>query len=58
MYKRQLEYNLKRSLGIECSMEEIEIGISEVKETMEHVIFYHDARNDILNCLKQFEVNK
>lgn len=53
-----LEYNLKRSLGIECSMEEIEIGISEVKETMEHVVFYNDAKNDILNCLKQFYNSK
>lgn len=53
-----LEYNLKRSLGIECSMEEIEIGISEVKETMEHVIFYNDAKKNILNCLKQFYNSK
>lgn len=47
-----LEYNLKRSLGIECSAEETEIGISEVRDTMAHVIYYHDAKNDILNCLK------
>ena len=53
-----LEYNIKRSLGIECSKEEIEVGISEVKETMAHVIFYHDAKYDILNCLQQFEANK
>ena len=51
-----LEYNLKRSLGLECSEEEIEIGIEQVKETMAHVIFYNDIKDDILNCLKQFEV--
>lgn len=48
-----LEYNVKRSLGIECSEDEIEIGLSEVKDTMAHVIYYHDAKKDILNCLKQ-----
>ncbi|MCH5193065.1 MAG: aminoglycoside phosphotransferase family protein [Oscillospiraceae bacterium] len=47
-----LEYNVKRSLGIDCSEEEIATGISEVKETMEHVIYYHDAKKDILDCLK------
>lgn len=46
-----LEYNVKRSLGIECSKEEIEVGISEVKHTMTHIIYYHHARNDIINCL-------
>lgn len=51
-----LEYNLKRSLGLECSEEEIEIGIEQVKETMAHVSFYNDIKDDILNCLKQFEV--
>ena len=47
-----LEYNVKRSLGIECSAEETAVGISEVKDTMAHVIYYHDAKNDILHCLK------
>lgn len=48
-----LEYNVKRSLGIECSEDEIEMGISEVKDTMAHVIYYHEAKTDILNCLRQ-----
>ena len=48
-----LEYNVKRSLGIECSEEEIELGISEVKNTLKHVIYYHTAKNDIINCLNQ-----
>jgi len=47
-----LEYNVRRSLGIECSKEEIEPGISEVKSTMAHIIYYHSAKNDIINCLK------
>lgn len=47
-----LEYNVKRALGIECSAEEIKMGISEVKETMAHVLYYHDAKKDILDCLK------
>ncbi|MCH5348621.1 MAG: aminoglycoside phosphotransferase family protein [Oscillospiraceae bacterium] len=48
-----LEYNVKRSLGIECSEDEIEMGISEVKDTMAHVIYYHEAKTDMLNCLRQ-----
>lgn len=47
-----LEYNLKRSLGIECSEKEIEVGISEVKDTMAHVLYYHDAKKDILDRLR------
>lgn len=48
-----LEYNLKRSLGIECSEEEIETGISEVKDTMAHVLYYHEAEKEILKCLRE-----
>lgn len=51
-----MQYNLKRALGIECSMEEIEIGMSQVKETMAHVIFYNEDKDDILYCLNQFEI--
>lgn len=47
-----LEYNVKRALGIECSDEEIEMGVAQVKETIEHVIYYHEAKKDILDCLK------
>lgn len=46
-----LEYNVKRSVGIECSVEEMELGISEVKDTIAHVIYYYRVRNDIIkNC--------
>ena len=48
-----LEYNVKRSLGIECSEDEIDVGFSEVKETMNHMLYYHEARNKIIDCLKQ-----
>ncbi len=48
-----LEYNVKRSLGMECSAEEIQLGISEVKDTMAHVIYYHDAKQDIIKNLSE-----
>ena len=37
-----LEYNVKRSLGMECAEDEVELGISEVKATMAHVVYYRD----------------
>lgn len=44
-----LEFNIKRSLMIECdTKEEQQIGINEVKETIEHVIYYNKVKNDIL----------
>lgn len=49
-----LEYNVKRALGIECSEEEIAMGISEVKETISHLIYYDNARDEIMDCLKEF----
>ena len=34
---------------IDCdAKEEQEIGISEVKETIEHVVYYYKIKNDIL----------
>ena len=46
-----LEYNVKRALGIDCGEDEIEMGISEVRETMEHIVYYHGVRDEILECL-------
>ena len=44
-----LEFNIKRSLMIDCdAKEEQEIGISEVKETIEHIVYYYKIKNDIL----------
>ena len=44
-----LEYNIKRALGMECYAEEIETGISEVRDTIIQVVYYHKIREDILN---------
>lgn len=46
-----LEYNVKRALGIDCGEDEIELGVSEVHETMEHIVYYHNIKDKILNCL-------
>lgn len=48
-----LEYNVRRSLGMDCSKEEVEIGISQVRHTMAQIIYYHEAKEYILNCLGQ-----
>lgn len=52
-----LEYNVKRSLGIECSREEVEVGISEVKNTIKHIVYYHDAKSNIINSLENVSRN-
>lgn len=44
-----LEYNIKRALMIECDTEEEQLlGMSEVKETVEHIIYYDKIKDDIL----------
>ena len=49
-----LEFNIKRSLMIECdTKEEQEIGMNEVKETIEHVVYYDKVKNDILNNINE-----
>ncbi len=48
-----LKYNIKRVLGIDCAIEEREIGVSEVRNTIAQVIYYDKARNSILNYLEQ-----
>lgn len=50
-----LEYNVKRALGIECSEEEIALGTEQVKETIAHVIYYHEAKKDILECANRIK---
>jgi len=47
-----LEYNIKRALMLETdSEEEQQLGIKEVKETLEHIIYYDSIKNEILkNC--------
>lgn len=47
-----LEYSLKRVLGIDCGEDEKEIGIEQVKETIQHIIYYAKMREQILeNCM-------
>lgn len=49
-----LEFNIKRSLMIECdTKEEQEIGLNEVKETIEHVVYYDKVKDKILNTIEE-----
>ena len=44
-----LEFNIKRSLMIDCDTEEEQrIGLNEVKVTLEHIIYYNNIKDDIL----------
>lgn len=48
-----LEFNIKRALEIECNTkEEQELGFNEVKDTIEHVMYYKKEKEQILNNLK------
>jgi thiamine kinase-like enzyme len=47
-----LEYNIKRALMIECAdAEEQRLGIEQVKETINHVIYYAFIKNELLENL-------
>lgn len=47
-----LEYNVKRVLGIDCVDDEKEIGIEQVEETVQHIIFYAEMKKQILeHCI-------
>lgn len=47
-----LEYNIKRALMIECAdAEEQRLGIEQVKETINHVIYYALIKNELLGNL-------
>jgi len=44
-----LEFNIKRSLLIDCdTIEEQKIGLIEVKETIEHVVYYDKVKEEVL----------
>ena len=47
-----LEYNIKRALMLETdSEEEQQLGINEVRETINHVAYYNSIKNELLkNC--------
>lgn len=42
-----LEFNLNRALGMDCSAEEISIGISEVRKTLAQLAHYREIRSHI-----------
>lgn len=40
---------------LECdTIEEQQLGISEVKETVEHIIYYDKMKEEILNHISKF----
>lgn len=47
-----LEYNLKRTLGIEGGSDEKELGAVMVKWAVEHLRYYAELREEILQCVK------
>ena len=49
-----VRYNRKYLPAIDCSLEEKEIGLSEVRETVAHVVYYHEVHESLLNCLEEF----
>lgn len=47
-----LEYNVKRALLIECSdKKEQKLGINQIKETMEHILYYDKIHYDLVSRL-------
>ena len=48
-----LEYNIKRVLGIDCGADEKEPGISEVRKTVEQIVYYADRKAAVLDSLSQ-----
>ena len=49
-----LEFNIKWSLMIDCdTTEEQEIGINEVKETIEHIVYYDRVKEEILKNINE-----
>ncbi len=49
-----LEFNIKRSLMIECdTKEEQEIGIKEVREIIEHIVYHEKVKNEILKNINK-----
>ena len=53
-----LEFNIKRSLMIDCdTKEEQDIGLNEVKETIEHVVYYDKAKDQILSTIQELVNN-
>ena len=47
-----LEYNVQRALGQCQDAKEQEMGISEVKNTVNRIRYFHDMEQEILECVK------
>lgn len=43
-----LEYNIKRVLGMDCGDDEKEIGIEQMEETIQHIIYYSEMKEQII----------
>ena len=51
-----LEYNIKRALRIECNDDdECRLGIEQVKETMKHIVYYEDIKDELLPFLENIK---
>lgn len=48
-----LEFNLKRTLGIEGGNDEKQLGASMVKWAIRHIRYYAGKKDDILSCLTE-----
>ncbi len=47
-----LEYNVKRALDIECrDEEERQLGLRQVHETVERIVYYESVRDELLRHL-------
>lgn len=47
-----LEYNIKRVLGIDCGADEKKIGMKQVEETVQHIIYYFNMKEQIFrHCI-------
>lgn len=50
-----LEYNLKRSLGIECSQEEVLLGMDEFKKALAQMIYYDELKPKLKDLVSREE---
>lgn len=48
-----LEYNLKRSIGLNCTEDEKVLGTFVVKHTIDTLSYYYREKERILNCLQR-----
>ena len=48
-----LEYNLKRSIGLNCTEDEKVLGTFVAKHTIDTLSYYYREKEHILNCLQR-----